>query len=234
MCTVTFMPQTNGGFILTSNRDEAPNRETLPPAVYENEGTKLLFPKDALAGGTWVGLSDRDRLICLLNGGFEPHERKNSYRLSRGVIVTSLLVAENAEATIKGFDFSDIEPFTIILLDWKGGLQLFELVWDGKVSHFSEKPLEPCIWSSSLLYTSEVKKQREDWFSDFLFKQLPSSTDALINFHKNAGIGNKATNLVMDRGFVRTKSISQVEKNNDLATFRYEDLQTEIITTLSF
>ena len=56
MCTITFIPKSNNDFILTSNRDEAPGRETFPPEIYEEEGVKLLYPKDALAGGTWIGL----------------------------------------------------------------------------------------------------------------------------------------------------------------------------------
>ncbi len=35
MCTVTFIPESVSGFILTSNRDEAPNRSTVPPKIYE-------------------------------------------------------------------------------------------------------------------------------------------------------------------------------------------------------
>jgi len=57
MCTVTFIPLENKNFVLTSNRDEAPNRTTIPP---RNEGVELvmiLAPKDALAGGTWIGSS---------------------------------------------------------------------------------------------------------------------------------------------------------------------------------
>ena len=58
------------------------------------------FPKDAAAGGTWIGVSEKKRLICLLNGGFTAHTREESYRLSRGVVVTQLLSAENFKETI--------------------------------------------------------------------------------------------------------------------------------------
>jgi len=52
MCTVTFIPQGNNNFILTSNRDEAIGRKTLPPDFYDIEDTKMLFPRDAVAGGS--------------------------------------------------------------------------------------------------------------------------------------------------------------------------------------
>ena len=69
MCTVTYLPLGDHNFILTSNRDVAPKRETTPPKEYNEVGVKLTYPKDKLAGGTWIGVSEKKRLICLLNGG---------------------------------------------------------------------------------------------------------------------------------------------------------------------
>ncbi|MBL4664140.1 MAG: NRDE family protein [Flavobacteriaceae bacterium] len=234
MCTVTFVPQSATSFILTSNRDEAPNRNTLPPKVYAYNGVRLLFPKDELAGGTWIGVSDKSRFICLLNGGFQAHERAVNYRKSRGIIVTDLLVEDDIVIAIENYGLDGVEPFTLILVDWKSKLRLFELVWDGNEKHFSEKPQAPHIWSSSLLYSSEVKKKRESWFSLFLSESTNPSKDDLLQFHKLTGEGNPETNLIMDRGFVKAKSISQFLKNDDDICFRYEDLQNEQITMNSF
>src|SRR5690606_27855602 len=75
MCTLTFIPKGNFDFIITSNRDEASFRKTLPPKTYVVDGEKLVYPKDEVAGGTWIGVSSRNRLVCLLNGGFIAHER---------------------------------------------------------------------------------------------------------------------------------------------------------------
>jgi len=230
MCTVTFIPKSKNGFVLTSNRDEAPHRVTIPPDFYKIKDTKLLFPKDEVAGGTWVGISDKKRVICLLNGGFTSHERKDNYRMSRGIIVTDLLTAENTPEKIKNYDFNGIEPFTIILIDFVTDVNLFELVWDGNKAHFSEKPLAPQIWSSSLLYDSVTKKKREQWFSTFLMEDLMPSEDQLLKFHKTTGDGNMETDLVMDRGFVATKSITQISKNGTTLSMRYEDLKTQQTT----
>ena len=49
MCTVSFIPLSNEDFILTSNRDESPNRKTLTPQKYEINNVQLLFPKDEVA-----------------------------------------------------------------------------------------------------------------------------------------------------------------------------------------
>lgn len=230
MCTVSFIPKSNGDFILTSNRDESPNRSTLFPQIYTINGIDLLFPKDKVAGGTWIGASNKKRLICLLNGGFEPHIPNGKYRLSRGVIVTDILTSEDAVKKINSYNFNDIEPFTIILVDYKDELQLYELVWDGEEKHLTEKPLQPIIWSSSLLYSKTIKKQREDWFLEFLKSPETISEESILNFHKTAGNGNNNSNLVMDRGFVRTKSITSFKKYKNDFVMRYEDLQTQKIS----
>jgi hypothetical protein len=233
MCTVTFVPKSVTDFILTSNRDEAPARNTIAPQVYSIENIDLLFPKDEVAGGTWIGLSERERMICLLNGGFTAHDRKDRYRMSRGIIVTDLLVAEDALSEIENYDFNDIEPFTIIMVNWKDQLRLHELVWDGIDSHLKEKSLAPHIWSSSLLYSEEEKHKRNQWYTQFLFENLNPSDVELLNFHKTAGDGNKHSDVIMDRGFVKTKSITQISKNKTI-TFRYEDLQTSKVSKLPF
>ena len=234
MCTVTFMPFSNTDFVITNNRDEAPGRGTLPPRFYTANGGRLLYPKDEVAGGTWVGVSDKARYICLMNGGFVPHERKKNYRKSRGIVVTDLLAVEKAEPTIKKYDFNGIEPFTIVMVEWGSSLQLFELVWDGTQIHFTVKPLKPTIWSSSLLYPKAVKEKRENWFDLFLKENPIASKEGLLRFHKTAGEGNKETNIIMDQGFVKTKSIAQTEKKENKGTMRYEDLETGEVSIQTF
>ena len=193
----------------------------------------MLFPKDEVAGGTWFGVSNQNRLICLLNGGFIAHRREEAYSKSRGIIVTDLLASENAVSTIKTYDFKGVEPFTIVMVDWVENLSLYELVWDGVATHFSKKPWAPHIWSSSLLYSEKIKKKRESWFSDFIFNNLrPTKTDVL-EFHRTAGEGDSSSDVIMDRGFVKTKSITQFTKF-DVSNMRYEDLQTQQITELNF
>ena len=234
MCTITFTPISNHGFILTSNRDEAPGRETLPPEIYNEDGVKLLYPKDAVAGGTWIGVSDRKRVASLMNGGFVAHEPKQSYRKSRGVVLKDILRSNDLKSEIEQYNFQDIEPFTVILVDWNDGVGLFKLVWDGEKYHFSEEPLAPQIWSSSPLYPEVLKKKREKWFSEFLFKTIRPSEDELLNFHKTSGDGDCNSSLVMNREYVKTKSITQIVKNNDAISMRYEDLQTDKVSNTVF
>lgn len=233
MCTLTFIPKSNTDFILTSNRDEAPDRNTFPPKTYEEEGVRILYPKDAVAGGTWIGCSEKKRVISIMNGGFVAHKRKASYRKSRGLVVKDLLTTENVVDKVQGYNFEGIEPFTIVIIDWNEELRLFQLVWDEEKVHFSQEENKPVIWSSSPLYPSELKSKREKWFTDFL-EETPNPTSAdLIFFHKNAGDGNAESDLIIDRGYVKTKSITQVIKNAETVQMLYEDLEsTEAYSSL--
>ena len=233
MCTVTVFYKGNNDFVLTSNRDEAPSRKALPPDFYEVNETKMLFPKDPVSNGTWIGASEKQRLICLLNGGFSIHERKKEYRLSRGVVVKDLLTAEDVERAISNYNLNNIEPFTLVIVDWSLQLRFMELVWDGEKKHFSELPLGAHIWSSSTLYTNTMKQEREGWFSSFE-KEEPLTSEKLLQFHKTAGAGNLNYGVVMDRGVVKTTSITQLEKTKGQLKMSYEEIDNPVIETKTF
>lgn len=234
MCTVTLIPTEENDFILTSNRDEAIARKTDIPQFYTVEDTKMLFPKDAVAGGTWIGVSEQCNMICLLNGGFEKHTRKASYRKSRGVVVKELLASLDMEKAIYDYDCTDIEPFTIVAICWKKALAFYELVWDGETKHI--RPLEKGqahIWSSSTLYTDDMKAMRREWLKAYE-NEKTLNKENLIDFHKNAGIGDDQIDLRIDRGALKTVSITQVSKESGQIAMRYENLQEEQIDTVIF
>ncbi|MCB0461592.1 MAG: NRDE family protein [Flavobacteriaceae bacterium] len=225
MCTVTLIPTGTNDFVLTSNRDEAPNRTTLSPEFYRINNTRLLFPKDEVAGGSWIGVSEKQRVLCVLNGGFEMHKRKASYRLSRGVVMKDLLVAENLAKAIKNYKLDGVEPFTLVIVEWRSSMKFMELVWDGTKKHLSDLPLEPKLWSSSSLYDSEMKQERLQWFADFK-NEKDLSSKSIMKFHKTAGLGNEDYGVIMDRFFVKTTSITQIIKLNNEVQMSFENLQT--------
>ncbi|WP_439130448.1 NRDE family protein [Polaribacter sp.] len=224
MCTVTYLPLSDDNFIITANRDETPLRKTIPPKKYIEKDAELMYPKDVIAGGTWIGTSNKKRLVCLLNGGFENHIRKLPYKMSRGIIVKNILSTEDAIKYIKDFDFINIEPFTLILVDWKTNLETHELVWDGNQKHFTQLNQEPKIWSSSTLYTKKMKQCREKWFQDWLVKNKNFSQDNILNFHNNEHLGTPETSPKMKRDFVQTVSVTSFQKDQNNIKITYFDL----------
>lgn len=224
MCTVTFVPLSSSDFILTSNRDETPLRATLPPEVYEEKGTTMCYPKDKLAGGTWIGVSEHKRLVCLLNGAFLKHKRTPPYQKSRGLIVKELLATTDVTEWATNVELMGVEPFTIVCVEWSKASVLFEFVWDGNKKHFSQKSQSPQIWSSAPLYTPEMKEERHQWFADFIKKTAHFSMDTMFQFHGNTSQGDPANAICMKREFVQTVSITSIEKRNNTLTLVYKDL----------
>jgi len=231
MCTVTYIPIDNERFIFTSNRDESPMRKTIPPMSYVEGGVKMIYPKDELAGGTWIGISEKDRLVCLLNGGFEKHKRNSYYRMSRGVVVKKLLQVDNPVETIQEFDFDNIEPFTIVLVDWSQKLKAYELVWDGENKHFNSLENKPKIWSSSTLYDASTKQARLDWFDEWLSNDSLDQQE-ILSFHQDTNKGTEETALKMKRPFVETVSITSVKKQQEGVDITYLDFMHQKETFL--
>lgn len=231
MCTVTLIQKSNNEFILTSNRDESPKRLPFQPKEYEFNGVKMMFPKDKIAGGTWIGVSEHNRLICLLNGGFKNHKHNPPYRKSRGLVVKELLSASDIISEIETYNFDNIEPFTIVLVDFETKILSYELVWTGENISFKKLSKQPHIWSSSTLYKSEMKEQRQQWFNDFILDNKLTS-ETIMKFH-NSKSKNKDFGFIMNRDIVKTTSITQIEKVGDAIHFNYKSLAQNTVTNLT-
>lgn len=224
MCTVTLVKTSPKGFILTSNRDEAIHRKTLPINNYTVAGKELIFPKDELAGGTWIAASDEQSMICLLNGGYKNHIKQSNYRHSRGIVVTDILSENNLKSAMQNYNCEGLEPFTLVGVNWSHTLEFYEVVWDGTIKNFQVlDPNKTLIWSSSTLYSDEMKAERKKWFEDFT-SQTKITPESIINFHKTAGKGDDYYDLQIKRGNLQTRSITQVVANDNEAKMTYEDL----------
>jgi hypothetical protein len=224
MCTVTYLPLGKNEFILTSSRDVPyARKKATEPQVYVEDGVELNYPKDGKAGGTWIGTSSKNRLICLLNGGFYYHTSRSTYKHSRGLIVKELLKVDELKKGIQEIDLNGVEQFTLTIVDWNSDLELFEFVWDGKKKHLKKMKQEPQIWSSATLYDREVKRLRKDWFIDWQSNN-EMTQENILNFHKTAGIGDPAIDIKMDRKVGGTVSITSVMNDADDISMNYESL----------
>ncbi len=223
MCTVTYIPQGKDQFILTSNRDEQPVRSPRDITRRNIEKQTLLFPKDTKAGGTWICVSSQNRLVCLLNGAFDRHERNPPYRRSRGLMVLDLFSFNSVQEFLSNYHFPGMESFTMIAYD-KGAL--IESRWDEQVLH--TKVLDPSqyyIWSSSTLYDQATKAKRQSWFNQWLEQGKPKTKAEVLHFHNTAGDGDPWNDVIMNReDLVRTVSITCIEKKTTFIEMTYRDL----------
>ncbi len=223
MCTVTFVPDVDGKFFLTSNRDEAPERAASNLERMNRGGAQLLFPRDQGAGGTWIGVNNRGHVLCLLNGAFERHERQLVYRMSRGIMLLELLASPDILSSLHGYDLQDIEPFTLVYAALSG---LWELRWDGHTRFIRAlNPEESHIWSSATLYDVTVRKQREGWFQQWKSSAAPVNLEKILNFHRFSGDGDARYDVVMNRSnIVRTVSITSIAHRGTGVAMWFQDL----------
>ncbi|MFN0173207.1 MAG: NRDE family protein [Saprospiraceae bacterium] len=249
MCTVTYLPRP-AGFILTHNRDEAPSRSS-QTIVRERKpgGDTLLFPRDKLAGGTWIATSREGRTACLLNGAFVLHKRELPYRRSRGLILLDFFDWENPDDFFQQYDFERVEPFTMLLfeqdqlpesfkLSGSSMRRITEFRWDGQQRYLKNLPVDQAhFWCSATLYPPEMQIRREQVFRDWLTNHPitftrrslseggSSITNQLMTLHRTGSIGDPENDYVMNRaGRVQTVSITQVIVDEKNAQMRYLDL----------
>lgn len=231
MCTVTFIKH-NGKVIITSNRDEKITRpKAIHPKTYFQKGKKIFYPKDPKAGGTWYVIDEFGNVIVLLNGAEEKHIIKEKYRKSRGVIVIEIIESENLIDTWEKIELKDIEPFTLIVYT---NNSLYKLQWNEEEKIKMELDLKiPHIWSSSTLYSKEIRKNKENLFEDFIKNERNLNSQSVLKFHKFTQNINFSNEIVTNNdSILKTLSITQTVIQKNKLNFKYLDLQTnELVET---
>lgn len=231
MCTVSFV-NNNGVAIITSNRDEKIIRPSaIAPKNYIYNRKNIIYPKDAKAGGTWFAINENGIVIVLLNGGITKHIPILPYRKSRGLIVLDIVAQDSPKDFWRTIDLDNIEPFTLVLYQEK---KLYELIWDGsekKTTQLDESKNH--IWSSVTLYPQDVRKQRSDWFFEFLKDKNEISALDMLNFHRNTHSDDAQNGLIINReNTMKTLSVTQtvIEKNKGVMKY-YDLVKTEDFST---
>ena len=223
MCTVSFV-NTNGKIIITSNRDEKIIRpNAIEPKNYLINNKNIIFPKDSKAGGTWYAIDEHSNIVVLLNGAEEKHILKDSYRKSRGLIVLELISSFSPLQEWINIDLQNIEPFTIVLFE---NQKLYQLRWNETEKETTALDTNQShIWSSSTLYSKEIREKRAHWFYTFLDIKPEVNEEELFNFHRYTETENKEHGLVINRNdILKTLSITQTVIETNKVTIHYNDL----------
>ncbi|WP_306058028.1 NRDE family protein [Natronococcus wangiae] len=133
MCTLTLAWQVfdEAPVAVAANRDEALERESLPPDVYR-EGPRVVAPRDAEAGGTWIGYNEFGVFAGITNRWGDADLAGDR---SRGLLVADALEARSAAdaAAIveEEIDAREYEGFYLVIADetdalcyeWNGTLE---------------------------------------------------------------------------------------------------------------
>jgi len=225
MCTVSYIKHKDG-FSLTSNRDEVSTRPTITPKIYSENNLNIIYPKDKIAGGTWIATADNQVSVCLLNGGFKAHDRRLPYDRSRGQVLKERLLFKTNKAFCQEVNLKNVEPFTLLMIDHASDVDFVELVWDGRQKHAREiDPDQHHIWASSTLYNTEQRALRKTWFLEFLGSKEQFEFKDIMRFHTESHTKEKAYDIVMERsGMLKTVSVSQINLTEKEKSFDYLDL----------
>lgn len=222
MCTVSYVPTGDHNFILTSNRDENPERITHFPGEKSTivVSNTIVCPKDSKAGGTWIAMSENGRVACLLNGAFVKHKHEPPYRLSRGLILLDYFSYGSAGEFANMVALNEIENFTLVMVE---NSRLFELRWDGSQKYFVElDATKPYLWSSCTLYDDSTAEAKYVKFINWISLNPQLHPQAMAHFH---GFNNPE-GFILDRPLVKTVSITTISKSSSSFEMCYHDLLT--------
>lgn len=228
---MTYIPA-GKGYCLASNRDEKLVRKKAhAPAGYVLGETKVFYPKDAEAGGTWIVLKENGDSVCLLNGAFENFENNGQYTQSRGLVVLEIAAAFDMICAFDCATLRQTAPFTLVVVN---NSRLFECRWDGEKKYCRElNNGMPYIWSSVTLYNGEQQEKSSTWFKEWLGNNPKPTLEQLLDFHKNTGDGSYSHDLVMNRNnLLLTVSITGIAVNEPVCLMQYTDLENDDITTI--
>ena len=133
MCTLVVLHRCfpDAPLIVAANRDEYYERPAEPPRLWDGVAPRLLAPRDAREGGTWLGVNETGVFAGLTN---RPVSEPDRTRRSRGHLVTESLGARSAaEAAdrLASLAPGHYNPFNLIVAD---GQEAFVAVYEGRVN----------------------------------------------------------------------------------------------------
>lgn len=217
MCTASWLIHPDG-YELFFNRDESVRRGTAhPPARLALGGVRALAPRDADAGGTWLGVNEHGLALALLNA-WDAREGLAGAR-SRGLLVQALLEARDGAAALARLADEDLERyrgFTLALFE--PGRAPRARAWDGRALAEVE-PRSPLC--SSSLDRGRAQAERERVYAELLADQPGPSRALLERFHASHVPERGPWSPCMHRADAATVSASQVRVDARAVALRY-------------
>ncbi|MFB6195010.1 MAG: NRDE family protein [Haloplanus sp.] len=131
MCTLTLAWRMfpDAPVVVAANRDERRERPSEPPQRVDSDPV-IVAPRDAEAGGTWIGYNDADLFAGITNRW----SAETTAGRSRGLLVDDVLHESDAEAAARLVERSvadhDYDGFNLVVADRRAAF-LFE--WDGRL-----------------------------------------------------------------------------------------------------
>ena len=219
MCTVTWR-SFPGGFELVTNRDERRTRgRALPPAVRTIDGTQVIAPSDADAGGAWVAVSEHGLALALVNR-YDPMDEPAEGWTSRGQLVLDLATAPTDTELIRRLDAAAlrlVRPFAIVVLSPDRPAVFAE--WDGRQRRIGAT--RPPLVSSSV--QPDTASRTRTALLEAIDNLTAGPSTALLAFHASHDPRRGPLSVCMHRPDASTVSLSRILVDPERASLAYAD-----------
>ncbi|MDQ2048911.1 NRDE family protein [Natronolimnohabitans sp. A-GB9] len=133
MCTLTLAWQVfdDAPVAVAANRDESVDRASTPPSVYRKD-PRIVAPRDAEAGGTWIGYNEHGVFVGITNRWTDADLAAER---SRGLLVADALEAETASEAgsivERAVQADEYDGFYLVIADASNA---YCYRWDGTLS----------------------------------------------------------------------------------------------------
>lgn len=212
MCTLTWLPESDG-YAIFFNRDEQRSRARAKPPGYFPHYDAIM-PIDPQGGGTWLALHRSELTLCLLNHyKHEVTAATNSSFASRGKVIQKLLARPNLGRVFENLASIDLTRFQAFrLCVFPPGFSTSDSsitvhAWDGK-QLTSTTLIQPLI--SSAVADVEVTASRKAAWKYLLSAGQVSEKQHLF-YHASHVPTHGKLSVCMHRSDAKTRSLAHVQ-----------------------
>ena len=221
MCTVSFLPKSQG-FYLAMNRDEKRNRfAALPPQVVELEGHRTIFPREP-TGGTWISANDAGVCLALINW-YRIQRKPNSGTLSRGLVVRELAGESSTDkiaTSVKRLPLRKLRPFRLIAIV-PGEGRVIEWRWNLQRLTRCDHRWQRQHWFSSGFDEPRAEVERAKTCASASGKGADHPLKRLRDLHRSHAPKRGPFSICMHRADAVTVSYTEVSVTKNSASLRY-------------
>jgi hypothetical protein len=222
MCTVSFLPKSQG-FYLAMNRDETRDRLAgLAPAVVQLESHHAVFPREP-TGGTWISANDSGICLALINWHRIQRKPKND-SVTRGSVVRELAgksTADEIATAVKKLPLRKLRPFRLLAIV-PGERRVIEWRWNLQRLAVRNHKWQRQHWFSSGFdeHRAEVERQRICEAAND--QQSAESLTWLRQLHRSHAPRRGPFSICMHRSDASTVSYTEIAVSRRRATMRYK------------
>ena len=221
MCTVSFVPKSDG-FYLAMNRDEERDRPAaLIPTVVKIEGRRAVFPYEP-TGGTWISVNDGGVCLALINW-YRIQRKPNNGTLSRGVVVRELAVESSTDkiaTSVKRLPLRKLRPFRLIAIV-PGEGRVIEWRWDLQRLTKCDHRWQRQHWFSSGFDEPRAEVERAKTCASSNASPTKHTLKRLRSLHRSHAPKRGPFSICMHRADAVTVSYTEVSVTENSASMRY-------------